>query len=195
MANSTVTFTQIDEEYPVAGQDNDSQGFRDNFSTIKTGMQNASTELGDLLTNSARKDVSNDFNGNLIVNASSQAVSEKVYNTGSLVNTTVIEWSDGSFQNVTVSNSLSLELDGWPTTGNYGKMTLALRGQPGAEITFQPPGTGVIKVTPTNWPQVAGNNAQVLEMTSITDPVLVEAWTSDAGQSVHLNYLGLYSTL
>ena len=51
MANSTVTFTQIDEEYPVAGQDNDSQGFRDNFSTIKTGMQNASTELSDLLTN------------------------------------------------------------------------------------------------------------------------------------------------
>lgn len=195
MANSTVTFTQIDEEYPVAGQDNDSQGFRDNFSTIKTGMQNASTELGDLLTNSARKDVSNDFNGNLIVNASSQAVSEKVYNTGSLVNTTVIEWSDGAFQNVTVSNSLSLELDGWPATGNYGKMTLALRGQPGAEITFQPPGTGVIKVTSTNWPQVAGNNAQVLEMTSITDPVLVEAWTSDAGQSVHLNYLGLYSTI
>jgi len=35
MASSIVT-TGIDATYPVAGQDNDSQGFRDNFSQIKT---------------------------------------------------------------------------------------------------------------------------------------------------------------
>ena len=34
MASSIVT-TGIDATYPVAGQDNDSQGFRDNFSQIK----------------------------------------------------------------------------------------------------------------------------------------------------------------
>ena len=195
MANSTVTFTQIDEEYPVAGQDNDSQGFRDNFSTIKTGMQNASTELSDLLTNSARKDIPNNFNGNLLQNASTQALSEKVYNTGSLTTTTVIQWTDGGFQNVTVSNSLSLELDGWPATGNFGKLTLALRGQPGAEVTFQPPGTGVIKVSPANWPQANGENVDSIEVTSVTQPIIIEAWTTDAGQSVHLNYMGAYDTI
>lgn len=195
MANSTVTFTQIDEEYPVAGQDNDSQGFRDNFSTIKTGMQNASTELSDLLTNTARVDGNNNFNGNLIQNSVTQGQAEKVYNTGSLSADTTIEWTDGGFQNVTVNNSLVLILDGWPTTGNYGKLTMALRGTPEAEVTWQAPGTGTIKVTSANWPQSAGSNVQVTEMISVTEPIIIEAWTTDAGQNVHLNYLGSYSTI
>ena len=33
---STIDDTSIDQTFPVAGQDNNSQGFRDNFSTIKT---------------------------------------------------------------------------------------------------------------------------------------------------------------
>ena len=43
MASSIVT-TGIDATYPVAGQDNDSQGFRDNFSQIKTQLGTASSE-------------------------------------------------------------------------------------------------------------------------------------------------------
>ena len=32
---SNINSDAIDKDYPVAGQDNDSQGFRDNFNTIK----------------------------------------------------------------------------------------------------------------------------------------------------------------
>ena len=35
MASNIISST-IDESYPVAGQDNDTQGFRDNFNIIKT---------------------------------------------------------------------------------------------------------------------------------------------------------------
>ena len=35
----------IDTAYPVAGQDNDSQGFRDNFSNIKQALDNAKSAL------------------------------------------------------------------------------------------------------------------------------------------------------
>ena len=42
---SNISTTNIDETYPVAGQDNDSQGFRDNFSQIKTQLGTASTEI------------------------------------------------------------------------------------------------------------------------------------------------------
>ena len=66
MADSAITYTGIDEEFPVPGQDNDSQGFRDNFSQIKTGLETAKTELTDLLTSVARTDTANDFNGNNI---------------------------------------------------------------------------------------------------------------------------------
>ena len=37
MASNIVPDT-IDDAYPVAGQDNDSQGFRDNFNIIKTNF-------------------------------------------------------------------------------------------------------------------------------------------------------------
>ena len=38
----------VDGAYPVAGQDNDSQGFRDNFTNLKTALDTAKTEITDL---------------------------------------------------------------------------------------------------------------------------------------------------
>ena len=45
---SSITTTGIDTAYPVAGQDNDSQGFRDNFTNLKTALDTAKTEITDL---------------------------------------------------------------------------------------------------------------------------------------------------
>ena len=50
---SSISVTNIDATYPVAGQDNDSQGFRDNFSQIKTQLTTASTEITSLQANKA----------------------------------------------------------------------------------------------------------------------------------------------
>ena len=44
MASSIDTST-IDATYPVAGIDNDSQGFRDNFNSIKTNLTTAGSEI------------------------------------------------------------------------------------------------------------------------------------------------------
>jgi len=35
---SSITADNIDANYPVAGQDNNSQGFRDNFNLIKNSL-------------------------------------------------------------------------------------------------------------------------------------------------------------
>ena len=48
---TAITVTNIDGAYPVAGQDNDSQGFRDNFSQIKTQLTTAGTEITAIQTN------------------------------------------------------------------------------------------------------------------------------------------------
>ena len=45
---SSINPNNISVTFPVAGQDNDSQGFRDNFNNIKTGLTTAKTELEDL---------------------------------------------------------------------------------------------------------------------------------------------------
>ena len=48
---SKINPTNIDITYPIAGQDNDTQGFRDNFSTIKNNFLVAQTEISALQAN------------------------------------------------------------------------------------------------------------------------------------------------
>ena len=45
---SAINPNNIDGSYPVAGQDNNSQGFRDNFTNIKVNFQDAADEITDL---------------------------------------------------------------------------------------------------------------------------------------------------
>jgi len=46
--SSNINPNNIDREFPVAGQDNDSQGFRDNFTSIKNNFSFAAAEITDL---------------------------------------------------------------------------------------------------------------------------------------------------
>ena len=56
MASNIISGT-IDGEYPVAGIDNDTQGFRDNFSIIKDSLAAAKAEVEDLQTKVLLKSV------------------------------------------------------------------------------------------------------------------------------------------
>ena len=48
---SSIITSNIDENFPVPGQDNNSQGFRDNFNNIKIGLGQSKVEIEDLETN------------------------------------------------------------------------------------------------------------------------------------------------
>jgi hypothetical protein len=48
---SAIVYNTITTNYPVAGQDNDTQGFRDNFTAIRAGLAKAAAELTALQTN------------------------------------------------------------------------------------------------------------------------------------------------
>ena len=69
---SNINYVSIDAEFPVAGQDNDSQGFRDNYLVIKNSFSAAKLEIEDLQVNSARLNLDNNFLGNDIINARSE---------------------------------------------------------------------------------------------------------------------------
>lgn len=45
---SAITTTNIDVTYPIPGQDNDTQGFRNNWGAIKTALDTAAGEISDL---------------------------------------------------------------------------------------------------------------------------------------------------
>ena len=58
------TFTNaINQNFPVAGQNNDSQGFRNNFSNIKLALNAVNSEVVDLQMNTMQQYQSNDFGG------------------------------------------------------------------------------------------------------------------------------------
>jgi hypothetical protein len=69
---SSINPNNIDTTYPVAGQDNDSQGFRDNFTNLKTALTYAKSEIEDLQSKAVLKSalsgttLDNDFAGAVI---------------------------------------------------------------------------------------------------------------------------------
>ena len=65
---SNIVPGNIDGTFPVAGQDNSSQGFRDNFTATKNNFTEAKTEIESLQTNKANLNASSDFTDNIICN-------------------------------------------------------------------------------------------------------------------------------
>lgn len=61
-------------DYPVAGEDNDTQGFRDNFSLIKENTTYVTSALTALNDETAKTTSNNDFNGFTVQNANLQNV-------------------------------------------------------------------------------------------------------------------------
>lgn len=92
---STINTNTIDANYPIPGQNNSSQGFRDNFSSIKQNLDIASNEITDLqnkvvLKSALANSVLNNNMGNtLISNASIQSFRHTMYNLGNALSGTV----------------------------------------------------------------------------------------------------------
>ena len=69
MAIESIVPESIDDAYPVAGQDNDSQGFRDNFNIIKTNTTYTKTALQDLDATVVKNNQNNVYNDNVLERA------------------------------------------------------------------------------------------------------------------------------
>ena len=127
MASNIISNT-IDAEYPVAGQDNDSPGFRDNFSVIKTGLTTAATEITELQDTTAQgvsynsQTNTNDFNGNTIQEANFIATTEEVRSNGNVTAGQNISFSAGHYQTIQIGNDLTLTLTDWPESGLMGRI-------------------------------------------------------------------------
>jgi len=184
---SNINTTDIDAEYPVAGVDNDSQGFRDNFSTIKDNFVAAKAEIETLQSDSAKLNANNDFNGSNIQEANMIANTEEVYNTGNLEAGQNISFINGHYQLISVGADLTLTLSDWPATGKHGKIRCVIKGDGTARtITWATEGGGSIKTD--------GNAIwSSFQVTSNTNPVVVDFWTDDAGLIVYAQYIGSFS--
>jgi hypothetical protein len=130
--SSTVTnySNQINANFPVAGEDNDSQGFRSNFSRIQNAFLSASKEITELQTNSVSLSAQNDFSNNVIKRAALQGCSEVVNDAGSFDGTTAsitVNYAEGSYQQYEVDPAAYVfTVDNWPPSGKLGTIRLEI---------------------------------------------------------------------
>jgi hypothetical protein len=184
---STTTINDIDATYPVAGVDNDSQGFRDNFTSIKNSLLAAAADLSSLDTNSAKKNEDNDFNGNKIQEADFIATTETVYETGNITTSQNISFANGHYQKVEIGGNITLTLADWPASGKLAKLRLEIvtDGTGTYTITWAASGGGSFK-SHTDFP---GS----FSVSSSSNPIVVDFWTSDAGLTVLRQSHGSFS--
>lgn len=120
---SNINPNNIDGAYPVAGQDNNSQGFRDNFTNTSTNFQYAADEITDLQNKAVLKSalngstLNNNMQGSILSNAQLQNMSETVVPLGTLTGTVTINYTLGSYQTVTTNGPISLSFINWQTAG------------------------------------------------------------------------------
>jgi hypothetical protein len=191
---SLINFAAINENFPVAGQDNDTQVFRDNFDTIKTNFSTAKTEITDLQDNVARTDGDNDFLYNVIGSVTLQDayLRKKDYGAAIVAGTQDVSFKQAMYHVIKVGANTSLSFSEFPTgavdatgLGQIGKATLELYGDgTSRNITFTTTGGTVIKKI--NFP------VGTLTVTSATNPVIIEVWQHSA-TVIWMNYLGLFS--
>jgi len=191
---SNINFAAINENFPVAGQDNDTQVFRDNFDTIKTNFQEAKSEIEDLQDNVARKDEANDFLYNIIGSVTLQDayLRKKDYGSPIVAATQEISFKQAMYHIIKFAGNCSLSFIEFPTTaadatglGQMGKATLELYGDGTARtLTFTTTGVTVIKKS-SGFPGT-------FTVTSATNPILIEVWQHST-DTIYLNYLGSFT--
>lgn len=183
MASNIISNT-IDTEYPIAGQDNDSQGFRDNFSIIKTGLTTAASEITTLQTTTAKLNEDNDFNGNNIQEANFIATTEEVRINGPIIASQNISFRVGHYQTLQVGNDITLTLSDWPASGVMGRVRLVINADSSNRtITWNVGGGGTFRAN-QDWPDTFTIQAN--------DYVVVDLWTSDGGLTVYGLYHGVF---
>jgi len=119
---SQIDQNTIDATYPVAGQDNSSQGFRDNFSAIQTNFGYAGTEISSLQANAVIRNQDNDLGGNTTITAGTFRNSRQIiFAIGSVSGNIPVNYSNGGFQTLTMTGSTVLTFNGFSVTNgqNY----------------------------------------------------------------------------
>lgn len=140
---SNINPNNIDATYPVAGQDNDSQGFRDNFTNIKNNLAYAQEEINDLQSKVILKaalsgsELNNNMGGALLKSAKIQDFRETRVALGLQSGSIVLDYSAGHYQTFTTDGDAQLSFSNWPAAGNFARIRVAITvGNVGDAVTL-----------------------------------------------------------
>ncbi len=192
---SQINYNNIDGTYPVAGQDNSSQGFRDNFTNTKNNFQVAYNEISDLQSKVLLKaplsgqTLNNDMQGNLITNALTQGFRELLYDFGTVSGSIVVDFNVGTYQTMSLAGSTTVTFASFTgLSGQFVKLRLqvtvtdasytltltgsfnnigAISGAASNTISFDGPGVYVFEISTTD----GGTTFNISDLTRNYDTV------------------------
>jgi hypothetical protein len=127
---SNINPNNIDGAYPTAGQDNNSQGFRTNFTNTSTNFQFAANEITDLQNKAVLKaaltgtTLNNNMNGVVLSNAQLQQMTNTAVALGTLAGSVTLNFALGSYQTVTTNGPVTIGFSNLPAAGVAGSITL-----------------------------------------------------------------------
>jgi hypothetical protein len=209
---SNLNYAAINESFPIAGQDNDSEGFRGNFAAIKASLSEAQADLTDLQLKSVLKQtlddtdtVANDLLGSTIKNGLYSNFNGLVPDAGETTftgNQHTIHFSgvsenSGALQVFKISQNSLITFANWrntPVQFTSMRIHLLSNGLSAWTVQFSNSGGSVV------FDQSNGIVNQTVTLTGytpgVTDPVhtVVDVWTYD-GDTVFMRVIGNYTTL
>jgi hypothetical protein len=185
---SAINPNNIDGAYPVAGQDNNSQGFRDNFTNTKTNFQYAADEITDLQSKVVLKQaltgttLNNDMLGSVLANATLEDMAYTRLALGSVSGSQTINFAVAMFQTLTTTGSVSLAFSNFPPAGSAGTVAVQVTVSSVAHTLTLPAAVSI------NNQGIQGLNTSPNTITfSATGTYGFEFTTSDGGSTITVN--------
>jgi hypothetical protein len=186
--SSNINPNNIDGTYPVAGQDNNSQGFRDNFTNIKSNFQYAEDEINDLQSKVILKAalsgsvLDNDMLGSLVYNGTIADFGATRVALNNVSGSQTIDYSLGHFQTLTTSGSVSLAFTNFPVAGIAGIVNVQVTVSNVAHTLTLPAAVSV------NNAGIRGINTSTNVITfAATGTYTFQFVTSDGGSTITVN--------
>jgi hypothetical protein len=206
---SAINYSAIATGFPVAGQDNDSQGFRSNFGAISAALSTAKDEITNLQSKAMLKSsltavetATNDLNGSTIADGKLQGMATVV---GSAItdNTTLSFSNAGFYYSLFQDNTAkTIQLAGIPSFATEAEpaycsikiMMRAADGNTDNKLVTLSAGTKPITADSSSaWATQQSLTAVVVSLSGTTKKYkLIEAFTYDGGEHVYLRFLGEY---
>ena len=182
--SSSIVPSNIDATYPKAGQDNSSQGFRDNFNGIKNNFTYAKSEIEDLQSNKANLNATSNFADNEVTRAKFKDTSQTVYPHGTVSSGNVtLDHENGHYQTLTVTADTTFTFQNFPPSGALGRVILDVTVAPGATNLVFP--SAVIKAD-----NVTGSDGTSDSIAPGLGRALYEFMSPDGGTTVLMHQLG-----
>lgn len=185
---ASVYYNRIDVNYPSAGRDNDSQGFRDNFNNIKLSLKSTDELVSTLKLGMVTTATTNDFGFNKLKRVNFQDCSVNIYDDTTNVRSqsVAVNYSNGSYQKFKVAGGTTVfNVINWPYKS-------------GLNTNENLCGSIIISITPDSaaLTTINFNNYIPVGETSIpftfdsTLTAFFELWTDDGGTTVYVNQIG-----